>query len=157
MTFNSLRNLNPQQPQQLGTDSIKTFGTSTVGETTYTWANGETADIPGPGYSNGVTTDPTKAWFHFFDGVKPGDRYTIRVCPYDESSEEQICDNIFGESGEFNILKTIDMITPVRQNTYKPGDFVPITWQSYYVEGNTVDVSMYYEGRPYWSATNTTD
>jgi len=98
-----------------------------------------------------------KPWFHFFDGLKPGDRYTIRVCPYDEHEDLNICDNVFGESGEFNVLKTIDVITPVRLNTYKPGEFIPITWQSYYVEGNLVDITMYYEGRVYWSAANTTD
>jgi hypothetical protein len=129
-TFSALRNTNPS--------GTHTFGTG---------ANAVTIANP----------DTTKAWFHFFDGVKPGDRYTIRVCPYDESFDEQICDNVFGESGEFNILRTIDVMTPVRLNTYKPGDFVPITWQSYYVDGSTVDISMYFEGREIWKAAGTTD
>jgi hypothetical protein len=103
------------------------------------------------------THSTDRVWFSFFDKLKPGDRYTIRVCQYDTSPLEQQCDSTFGESGEFSVVKTIDMMSPLRENVFKPGDYVPITWQSYYAAGSTVDIRMFFEGRNIWSALQTSD
>ena len=34
------------------------------------------------------------------------------------------------------------MLSPVQANTYTPGDFIPITWQSYFVSGNKVSTGL---------------
>jgi len=100
--------------------------------------------------------ETTPTWFHFFDGLKPGDHYTIRVCGYSEDPNEQICDNVYGESGEFDIKGVIDMLSPVRQNTYQSGDFIPITWQSYWM-GSTVDLKIFKDGAVVFKDIATSD
>ena len=81
---------------------------------------------------------PTNAWLQFFKNFQPGDKYTVRVCGYSENEDEEICDDTYGESGEFNINAVVRMLSPVQANSYTPGDFIPITWQSYFVSGNKV-------------------
>jgi len=79
----------------------------------------------------------------------------VRICAYSDNPNEQICDNVFGESGEFKILATVTMLSPVQQNTYKPGDYVPITWQTYHATGSTVELYIRYEGRIVYCAAGT--
>ena len=67
-----------------------------------------------------------------------------------------MCDNVFGESGEFDLEGTIDMLSPVRSNTYKPGEYVPITWQSYWVSG-LVDLKVWKDGHVVFQELGTTD
>lgn len=97
-------------------------------------------------------TGPEKTWYRFVQNFHPGDKYTVRVCAYSDNPYEQICDNVFGESGEFKILSTVTMLSPVQQNTYKPGDVVPITWQTYHATGHTVLLYIRHEGRIVWCA-----
>ena len=88
--------------------------------------------------AGGQIAPGTKAWLQFFKNFQPGDKYTVRVCGYSENEDEEICDDTYGESGEFNINAVVRMLSPVQANTYTPGDFIPITWQSYFVSGNKV-------------------
>ena len=98
----------------------------------------------------------TPTWFHHYHGLTPGDKYTIRICGYSEDPLEQICDNTFGESGEFDIVGVIDMLSPTRENTFAPGSYVPITWQSYWM-GSTVDLKVWKDGTVVYSSSGTTD
>ena len=95
-------------------------------------------------------------WFHHYQGLVPGDKYTIRVCGFSSDPEEQICDSTFGESGEFDIVGVIDMLSPVRENMFAPGTYVPITWQSYWM-GATVDLKITKDGAPVYSSSATAD
>merc|ERR1719162_1494326 len=94
---------------------------------------------------------PTNAWLQFFKNFQPGDKYTVRVCSYSENEDEEICDDTYGESGEFNINAVVRMLSPVQANTYTPGDFIPITWQSYFVSGNKVNIKIKYQSNVVWS------
>lgn len=118
------------------TDKTKTYNAQQPA------ASGATAGVP--------------TWFHFSHGFQPGDKYTIRVCGYSEDPNEQICDNVYGESGEFDITGVIDMLTPVKTNTYKAGDYVPITWQSYWM-GSKVDLLIRKDGHAVFESKDTTD
>merc|ERR1740130_793351 len=60
-------------------------------------------------------------------------------------------DDTYGESGEFNINAVVRMLSPVQANTYTPGDFIPITWQSYFVSGNKVNIKIKYQSNVVWS------
>jgi len=93
---------------------------------------------------------PTNAWLQFFKNFQPGDKYTVRVCSYSENEDEEICDDTYGESGEFNINAVVRMLSPVQANTYTPGDFIPITWQSYFVSGNKVNIKIKTENHVVW-------
>merc|ERR1740130_2463391 len=75
----------------------------------------------------------------------------VRVCSYSENEDEEICDDTYGESGEFNINAVVRMLSPVQANTYTPGDFIPITWQSYFVSGNKVNIKIKYQSNVVWS------
>merc|ERR1711935_790009 len=79
-----------------------------------------------------------------------GDKYTVRVCAYSDNEDEEICDDTYGESGEFNINAVVRMLSPVQANTYTPGDFIPITWQSYFVSGNKVNIKIKTENHVVW-------
>ena len=105
----------------------------------------------GPNIVSGDAAGKHKAWLQFFRNFQPGDHYTVRVCAYSENEDEEVCDETYGESGEFNINAVVRMITPVQANTYYPGDFIPITWQSYFVSGNEVEIIMKTEGHEVWS------
>merc|ERR1719443_1997185 len=68
----------------------------------------------------------------------PGDDYTIRVCdgsadstqPYDE----QICDDAYGESGEFTLEPTLSMLEPDCGGvTITSGQDIQVVWSSYYI------------------------
>jgi hypothetical protein len=96
-------------------------------------------------------------WKQFFHNFQPGDRYTVRVCSYSDNEDEEICDDTYGESGEFNINAVVRMLSPVQTQLYKPGDFIPITWQSYFVNGNKVNINMKLESRIVWSKQGITD
>merc|ERR1740117_2632571 len=61
------------------------------------------------------------------------------------------CDDTYGESGEFNINAVVRMLSPVQANSYTPGDFIPITWQSYFVSGNKVNIKIKYQSNVVWS------
>ena len=100
--------------------------------------------------AGGQIAPGTKAWLQFFKNFQPGDKYTVRVCGYSENEDEEICDDTYGESGEFNINAVVRMLSPVQANTYTPGDFIPITWQSYFVSGNKVTPTP-----PYLSPSST--
>lgn len=97
-----------------------------------------------------ITPGMPKTWLQFFRNFQPGDHYTVRVCAYSENEDEEVCDETYGESGEFNINAVVRMITPVQANTYYPGDFIPITWQSYFVSGNEVEIIMKTENHVVW-------
>ena len=75
------------------------------------------------------------------------------MCAYSDNEDEEVCDETYGESGEFNINAVVRMITPVQANTYYPGDFIPITWQSYFVSGNEVEIIMKTENHVVWRKT----
>jgi len=100
----------------------------------------------------------TKTWLEFNHALhlKPGTQYTIRVCPYTQNSDEQICDNVFGESGEFDIIGVIDMLSPVNSQSFKPKDMIPITWQSYWT-GDKVDLTVRHEGHTVFQDLGTSD
>ena len=103
-----------------------------------------------------ATMMSSTTWFHHYQGLVPGDKYTIRVCGFSSDPEEQICDSTFGESGEFDIVGVIDMLSPVRENMFAPGTYVPITWQSYWM-GATVDLKITKDGAPVYSSSATAD
>merc|ERR1711998_580789 len=121
---------------------------------------------PGPNYDSadnktGTKTmhslRPEKTWYHFVRTFTPGDKYTVRVCAYSLDPEQQICDDTYGESGEFAMKETINMLSPVQSNYYKPGDFVPITWQSYYGSVTQVDLKIYFQGHLVYERTTPDD
>jgi len=82
--------------------------------------------------------------------LEPGDRYTIRVCDGSADASqgyaEQKCDagTGFAESGEFDILPTVDMVEPACTMTdYKAPAEIQAVWQSYYVGGSRVAITLH--------------
>lgn len=73
--------------------------------------------------------------------LEPGDRYTIRICDGSADASqgyaEQICDESFAESGEFDILPAIDMLEPsCIMSGYTAPANIQAVWQSYYTGGS---------------------
>lgn len=80
--------------------------------------------------------------------LEPGDRYTIRICDAsaddDQPTAEQICDDAYGESGEFDILPTVKMVEPsCIMEEFTPPSTIQAVWQSYYVDMSTVSISLH--------------
>lgn len=73
--------------------------------------------------------------------LQPGDHYAVRICDpsLDAASPlaEQICDDMYGESGEFDVTSSLLMNEPACGTAYSAPAHIQATWSNYYVAGGT--------------------
>merc|ERR1719502_294973 len=57
-----------------------------------------------------------------------------------------MCDHVFGESGEFDILPTLQLIEPTASTTYNLASTVTVKWASHYIIGSPLTLELYTAG-----------
>jgi len=95
--------------------------------------------------------------------LTPNDKYTVRVCSVPVGGKiDGACDSTYGESGEFDIVASIDVLAPSSGYVARVGNrydqygqrldymhYVPVSWSSYYVDNSVITLRMIHEGTGY--------
>ena len=101
-----------------------------------------TTDASDPDWKSTVTKTLKQTKFN----LEPGSKYTIRICNsnLDElyQQDDQMCDQTYGESGEFDIVPTVTMLEPSCGSTFSAPEDIQVVRNSFYIPLSTVTVGL---------------